>query len=97
GQDGSYMLSLYADANNRQVLASSDPAAIPISAIHPGVGQSNLLAVVATGGTLTVYANHQQLATVNDSTLSQGHIGFVAEDDENATEVAFQNARVWTF
>ena len=96
GQDGSYTLTRYTSVSTLQVLKNGDPAT-PVSAIHTGTGQTNLIAVVAISNTLTLYVNHQQIATVNDSTYSQGQLGFAVENDGHPTEVAFQNARVWTF
>ncbi len=53
-QDGSYDLYIV-NASGATVLTSGNS-----SAIKQGVGQSNLVAVVAQGNTITVYINHQQ-------------------------------------
>ena len=68
-------------------------------AIKQGLNQTNWLAVVAMGTTITLYVNGKQLARVNDSTYSHGHIGLVASPypkTNDLTEVAYTNARVWT-
>jgi hypothetical protein len=66
-----------------------------ISAFHTGLGQSNLIAVVAQKDHLALYVNHQLIKAVTDSTLSQGQIGLVASDYSHPTEVAFADAKVW--
>ncbi len=67
------------------------------SAIHKSYGQTNVLAVVAIGNTITLYANGQKLTTVTDSNFSAGQIGLVTSGYPGVLEVAtFRNARVWT-
>jgi hypothetical protein len=56
--------------------------------------QTIIIAAVANGSTLTLYANHQQVASVQNSTYSQGQIGFAADSGSN---VAFNNVNAWTF
>ncbi|MBV9232149.1 MAG: hypothetical protein JOZ18_22760 [Chloroflexi bacterium] len=61
------------------------------------MGQTNLIAVVAQGSTITLYVNRQQIASVTDSSYSHGNIAVVAKStDGNAAEVAYSNARVWS-
>jgi len=93
-QDGSYDLYIV-NASGATILTSGNS-----SAIKQGVGQSNLVAVVAQGNTITVYINHQQIASITDSTYNHGKIGFEATangTNGHATEVVFSNARVWMF
>ncbi len=69
-------------------------------AVHQGLGKTNTIAVVARGNTITLYVNHQQIASVTDSTSSHGLIGLVVSSYAPGvypTEVAYSNARVWTF
>ncbi len=66
------------------------------SAIHTGLNQSNLIAVVANGSTLDLYVNNQKIDSVSDSAHSQGQIGVAATDVNSPTEVVFSNAKVWT-
>ena len=66
------------------------------SAIKTGLKQSNLIAVVANGTNIKLYANEQLITSLNDTSFSHGAIGLVAEDDSNPTEVVFSNAKVWT-
>lgn len=63
--------------------------------IHPGLNTFNLLAVVARGRNIDLYANQQHLAGISDGVYQEGRIGVAAEDDGNATTVACNNARVW--
>ena len=77
--------------------SSSQPVANDWTpAFNTGLGQQNLIAVVANGSTITLYVNNQQVTSVDDSTYSQGQIGVVADDEGNPTEVEFRDAKVWT-
>ena len=90
GQDGSYDLEL--NTNNQiHVLTTGHN-----TSINTGLGQRNLIVVIANGSTITVYVNNQKVAVVNDSTYSQGRIGVIAEDEGTPTEVEFRDAKVWT-
>lgn len=94
-QYGSYALYKYVSnsGNTSTTLVQNSS-----SAINSGVGQSNRIAVVANGGSITLYVNGQRVNSLADSTYSQGQIGVVASDTGSAlTEVAFSNVRVWTF
>jgi len=69
-------------------------------AVHQGLNQTNIIAVVAQGNIITLYVNSQQIARVTDNTYSHGQIGLYASSYATAghlTEVVYSNARVWTF
>jgi hypothetical protein len=89
--DGRYYLNLYVNGRYTKTLVSSFS-----SAISQGLNQMNLIAVVAKGSTISVYVNHQQIASVNDSTYSQGQIGFIADAITTPADAVYTNARVWT-
>ncbi len=93
-QDGSYTFSRYLDFTGNNV---KDLAGGSSSAIATGVGQTNTLAVVAQGSTLTIYVNKQKISSATDSTFTHGQIGVFADASNNPTEVAFNNAKVWTY
>ena len=66
------------------------------SAINQGLGQTNLVAVIARGSSFDFYVNSQKINSVSDSTYSQGQIGASASGFYgNPTEVLFSNAKVW--
>ncbi len=65
------------------------------SAIHQGLNQTNLIAVVVRGTIIELYVNHERVAVVGSSTYTHGAIGVVAESYNSQTEVIFQNAKVW--
>lgn len=91
-QDGSYRLRLYTQIEGPETqtfVQSSSPS------IHAGLGQSNLIAVVAVNDSLSLYVNHQFVTSVHDSTYSQGQIGVAADNDNSPTEVVFSNVKVW--
>ncbi|HEX6481855.1 MAG TPA: serine/threonine-protein kinase [Ktedonobacteraceae bacterium] len=90
-QDGSYQFLLYTQTGyaTNTFIKDSSPY------IHSGLGNLNLIAVVANNNTFALYINHQLINSVQDSTYSQGQIGLVADNDNSPTEVAFSNAKVW--
>lgn len=94
GQDGTYALWIFfCTANNCNFSAplnSSSPA------IHTGLNQTNMLAVVARDSTIDLYVNNQYLDHVSDSSSSQGQIGVAVSDVNSPSEVVFSNAKVWT-
>ena len=92
-QTGSYELFL-CPGNNCSPIVSPTPS----PAINKGLNATNLVAVVATGTSITLYINRQQVANVTNGTFSQGQIGVVASPFANAghpTEAVYSNARVW--
>lgn len=89
---GYYSLYVQIDNTNFKTLASDASPAITI-----GLNQTNLLAVVANGSTLDLYVNHTKLGSVTDSTYTSGYIGLQVESETNPTEVAFKNAKLWTW
>jgi hypothetical protein len=93
-QNGSNELLIFRGQQNSTPLRQSsfNPA------IKTGLGQFNLIAVVANGSALNLYVNTSQIDSVIDTTYSQGQIGVLAANDvSNPTEVAFTKARVWSF
>jgi hypothetical protein len=92
-QDGSYDLFAYVNtigSNSKSLAQGSSPA------IHRGLNQPNQVTVVARGSSLTLYINQQYVTGVKDWAYSSGAIGIFADDQLNPTEVAFNNAAVWT-
>ncbi|GER83165.1 hypothetical protein KTAU_18020 [Thermogemmatispora aurantia] len=65
-----------------------------------GLGQTNLLALVARGNHLTLYLNHQQVVAVTDGHYRAGQLALLSvpfADGGQLTEVAYRNLKVWTF
>lgn len=91
--DGSYNLYVYRNFSGDSTLLAN--ASSP--AIKSGLNQSNVLAVTAQGGTLTLYVNRQKITSVTNGDFSQGKVGVVADSNNNPTGVVFSNARLWTF
>jgi hypothetical protein len=90
-QDGTYALDLYTSNTQFTILTSGSS-----SVINTGLGQSNVIAVVANGNILDLYVNKQRIDSIGDSTYNHGQIGVDAFSSSNTTEVMFSNARVWT-
>jgi len=64
-------------------------------AIHTGLNQTYLIAIVANGSNFTLYVNHQQIDTITDSSYTSGLIGLAAAEKHSLTEVVYSNARMW--
>lgn len=65
--------------------------------IHTGLGQQNTIAVIASGSTMTFYANKQQITQVQDSSYTSGILSLFAFPGlRHPTEVVYRNARLWT-
>lgn len=58
--------------------------------------QTNLVTVIARNSAISIYVNKQFVGMVNDTTYTTGEIGVFAYDNSKATDVAFNNAMVWT-
>jgi hypothetical protein len=92
--DGKYSLIRGQSTTTTQTLVGLTSS----SAIHRGLGQTNTLAVVAQGNTITLYVNRQPVNTVSDGTYSHGQIALIAAANVTSghpTEVAYNNAKVW--
>jgi hypothetical protein len=91
GRDGYYSLNVSKDNNTNTPIAFDNT-----QAIKTGLGQPNLLTVVAQGKNIYLYINKQFVGSAMDSSYASGKIGIFAADHTNDTDVAFTNARVWT-
>jgi hypothetical protein len=93
-KSGAYVLFLYTSSSSKpSQLQSGDASSAGFKA---GLGQSNDIGVVARGSSIDLYVNKQKVASITDSTLSHGQIGFIVYDTGNdATDASFTNAEVW--
>ena len=90
-RDGSYALSVSKDdRHNTSILYDNS------SAIKTGLGDKNLITVVARGNTLYLYVNKQYISNVVDNSYASGKIGVFASDNSSETDVAFTNVQIWT-
>ncbi len=90
---GNYQL-LYYDINRHPNRLAEGQS----SAFHTGYGQSNTIAVVAQGSTISWYANGQQAGSLNDGRYNEGGIrltDWVYQGNSGNSETAFSNLRVW--
>lgn len=63
--------------------------------VKTGIGQANLVDVIARSSTIYFYINKQYVGQVQDTAYTSGQIGFMSLDNSSATDVAYKNARVW--
>ena len=99
-QDGSYILIRY------DALSSNGPTGqlghkldsqLVNPAIHKGLNQTNLVAVVADGSNIDLWVNGSHVSSVVDTAYMGGGIGLAANDLLYPTKVVFRNVKVWTF
>jgi hypothetical protein len=89
-QDGSY--SLYVSKDDKTSTAIVDDSS---TAIKKGVGQTNLVTVIAKGSNIYLYINKHYVGSVSDTSYTGGKIGIFGSNSSNATDVAFNNVQVW--
>ncbi|HCI80864.1 MAG TPA: hypothetical protein DHW02_14375 [Ktedonobacter sp.] len=90
--NGTYQVRSYANSSS-----SSNPNIMGGGNFtQTGSGQTNTIAVVANGNTLTFYINKQEIDSAQDGSYSTGQLAFFAENDGDSTQISFSNARVWT-
>jgi hypothetical protein len=71
------------------------------SAIHPGLGQKNTLAIVAEGDQVSMYINGQSMtpASININNNDTGYIGMAVDNDitkGTSGQANFTDAEVWS-
>ncbi len=103
-QDGEYGTVRYTrDPDNGMPDLNLNPPlrtrATRSSFIIAGSSQANIIAVLARGSKIDLYVNQHLIDSVEDNNYRDGTIGVLAKalDLYRPTEVAFSDARVWTF
>ncbi len=65
-------------------------------AIHTGLNQPNLIAVLAENSSISLFINQHFVTSINDSTYSSGSLALFADNfPGTAIDVAFRNAQEW--
>jgi hypothetical protein len=92
--DGYVLIGLCSDnCLTEQALVDRDWFAS--AAVEQGLGVTNRLKVIADGPILTFYVNEEQVGQVDDTTLTKGDIGLLAETfTPSGLRVAYDNFRV---
>ncbi len=91
---GNYALVVYNGVSDN--IRTSGNVSDTNTPFNTGLAQANLLGVVAMNSQITLYVNHQSVATLTDTTYSQGEVGVAVFENTNPTEAVFTNAKVWT-
>lgn len=65
------------------------------SVVNSGLNQPNLLTIIAFNHLFYLYINQQFVGRVLDSTYFYGQVGLRSGSDSGASDVAFNNAKVW--
>src|SRR5216683_3008766 len=87
--NGLYYLSFYVDRQSSNFHNLINGTA---SAFRTGLGQTNIIAMVANGSTFDLYVNQQYLDSVSGNSSEQGSIALVAD---GVSEVVYSEAKVW--
>ena len=92
GQDGSYSIYYYpGDATRTTKTISSGFSDLIVT----GPNQENLVAAIARKNRVDLYINKKYLTSFQDSNLTTGKIGIIANDNQNDTEVVCTQVQVW--
>ncbi len=91
--NGQYGLDLYADNTRKNAISLARGYSSDIQS------EKNVIAVVANNNTFDLYVNSTLVGTAIDpgSAHGGGQVGLIADSYDATTEVAFTNAKVWTF
>jgi hypothetical protein len=91
-QDGRYSLVSYSGSSGQYVISLTTN-----TAINTGLGQKNVIAVVANGSLIQLFVNNNLVDSTSNSAYSQGQIGLIADNyNKGSTEVEFAKVKVWT-
>jgi hypothetical protein len=87
--NGSYALSVVKNQQQSMLKAGSS------AQLGTGQGSSHLLTVIARGSTLYLYLDKEFIDQVVDTSNMEGQVGLIALSDQEPTDVAFQNVKIW--
>lgn len=89
--DGTYDLCVSCGTDLTHILASGRS-----SSIKMGLGQTNMLTIIAQGGTIYLYVNgHFLEPLISNNVSGYGKIGLFAVDFSQASSVMFRHMKVW--
>jgi hypothetical protein len=92
--DGSYVIDSANNFGNQQnpykILRSGKHCAI-----KTGLNQANVVALAASGDTLSFYINGQFIDSVTDTTYKNGQLGIYGYRGTSGLDVMVSNVRVW--
>lgn len=94
-QNGRYWITNYIGGNGGTNSMILQDGTSPV--MKSGLGRQNKVAVVASRSNLAFYINEQPVALKQDGSYTSGSIGLLADPSfGNATDVVYNNARLWT-
>jgi len=89
-QAGGYILEVV-KANTSTELTSGTS-----NTIYTSLDQPNVLTVIARDGKIYMFINKQPVAHVSDSTYNSGQVALFGQGATSSTDIAFNNAQVWS-
>ena len=89
--DGTYGIYVYVDntGSNARTLTTGSLSSTPT------LGNTNFIAIVARGTTMTFYFNQTEVTSFTDSTYSHGQIGMEVLNLTHSADAVFTNIQVW--
>jgi len=88
--DGEYRVGV--ESKNKSI---PDLRAGTTSSLTYGLGQTNILTVIAQSNQIYIYVNQKLLTQLQDSTYSTGYVGVLADDHDAPAEAVYTNAKIW--
>lgn len=93
--DGYYAIVRVVGGTSYEILSGDGQHLLPSDAILKELNATNEIRAVCAGDLLTLYVNGKQLASVSDTQLVSGDVGFIVSSyQEGPTEVRFDNLLV---
>jgi hypothetical protein len=90
GADGRYALLLGQTSGVTELTSGTS------TVINQGLNQANVLTVVDIDGQIYLYINKQPLTHLSDYTYNSGQLALFGASNTGPTDVAFNNAQVWS-
>jgi hypothetical protein len=89
-QSGVYGLYLATSSTDSKTLIENNS-----KTIKQGLGQTNLLTVIAKGKDIYLYINKQFVDHTSDTTYTSGSVGIFGSSNQSPTDTAFNDVQVW--
>jgi len=94
--DGTYVLNRIILDQQGNIQSAGEAVTSGSSAlVHKGFNQTNQLAVIAQGNTISLFINGKYVASATDSTYKSGQVGVYVDADAGPVEGAFNTLQVW--
>lgn len=88
--DGQYDLIRWNSSGVKNVInLTSDPA------ILTGAGQTNIMGIMAVGGSIKLYVNQKMVIEIADTAFSEGHFGLFVAGTSGGLSISVDDMAYW--